>query len=190
VALFDADDISLPLRLEKQVAFLEKHPRIAAVGSHIYIIDENSKRIASRKYRCSPREIREHMLIRSPFAQPSVMLRSSVLHTIGKYELAQGYDRARDYDLWLRIGNKYPLANIDEFLVSYRVSKQQGKTTHLKPTIKSTLQVKRKWLFKKKLFTWEALLVYILEFFLLLLPNAFILWLFKQVMYTKVRNDT
>jgi hypothetical protein len=35
----DADDISLPTRFEKQVAFLNEHPEVGAVGSPVLIID-------------------------------------------------------------------------------------------------------------------------------------------------------
>ncbi len=189
IALFDADDISAPNRLERQVAFLDKNPTIGAVGSDILIINEKSELIASRTYHHHPKQIAKHLLIRSPFAQPAVCLRKEVLTTVGVYTSENGHDRARDYDLWLRIARKYPLANIDAFLLSYRVSDHQGKKTHLKETIRSTLQVKRKYLFKSQYFRCIAVVVFLLEYILLLFPSKFILWLFKKLMYKKVNND-
>lgn len=43
-ALMDADDIALPERFEKQLEYLEAHPELAAVGSSIWIVDEESRR--------------------------------------------------------------------------------------------------------------------------------------------------
>lgn len=51
VARHDHDDISDPLRLEQQVAYLEANPDVALVGSRAWLIDEEGKRIG-RLDRC------------------------------------------------------------------------------------------------------------------------------------------
>src|SRR5262245_28004345 len=40
VARMDADDVSVPDRLQKQVAFLDAHPACVAVGGWIEVVDE------------------------------------------------------------------------------------------------------------------------------------------------------
>src|SRR5580704_17809473 len=42
-ARIDADDICLPKRLERQVAFLETHPTVAALGSQYIVMDTLGK---------------------------------------------------------------------------------------------------------------------------------------------------
>ena len=41
IARMDADDISLPGRLEKQLKYMERHPQIGILGTWIYSIDKN-----------------------------------------------------------------------------------------------------------------------------------------------------
>ncbi|MFW6025205.1 MAG: glycosyltransferase family 2 protein [Candidatus Woesearchaeota archaeon] len=184
-AIFDSDDISMPNRLEEQVRFLEEHDDYGAVGSHIYIINEESNIIAKRKYITEYSKIKKNILWESPFAQPSVMIRKEVIDVVGYYK-REGYDRARDYDLWIRIYDKYKIVNLDSFLLEYRVFSRQGKSTHLKETLKSTLQVKRKWLFKSNYINTLSILRYLAENILLLLPNKLILVVFKKMEYDEL----
>lgn len=183
-AIFDSDDISLPKRLELEVKFLEEHEDYAVVGGHIFIINESGNITGKRKYLTKLKKIKKDILIKSPFAQPTVMIRKSALDVVGYYK-SKGYDRARDYDLWVRLFNKFKIINLDKFLIKYRISSTQGKKTHLKETIKSTMQVQKKWLFKKKFFNISVLLNFVAECVLLLLPNKFVLWLFNKLRYKK-----
>ncbi|MFT4283120.1 MAG: glycosyltransferase family 2 protein [Candidatus Woesearchaeota archaeon] len=180
-AIFDSDDVCFRERLELQVAFLEKNKDYGLVGGNLIIIDEDSKKIGFRKYE---KEV-VNALYKSPVAQPSSMIRASVLGVVGVYSSEKGFDRSRDFDLWVRIFDKYKIRNIQKPLIKYRISKTQGKTTHLKETIKSTIQVQRKWIFKKKYFSLKSLSFMLLYYFLLLLPNSLVLWLFKKKEFKK-----
>lgn len=182
-AIFDSDDISMNTRLGEQVKFLEKNPEYGAVGSHTYIINENSKIIAKRRYLTEYNKIKKNLLIKSPFAQPSVMIRKSVIDNVGMYNKTNGYNRSRDYDLWLRIADKYKIKNLDKYLFKYRVYPSQGKQTQLQETLLSTIQIQKKWIFKKRYFSIKALINLFFEYFLLLLPEEFVFKLFKELYY-------
>ena len=181
-AIFDSDDISMPERLEKEVEFLENNPDYGVVGSHIYIIDENSRIIGKRNYETDAQKLKKRILLRSPLAQPSVMIRKAVIENIGKYDTKK-YDRAKDYDLWIRISDRYKLKNINEFLIKYRLSSSQGKKTHLKETLKSTIQIQQKWLFRLKYFNLKLFFYIFIEYLMLILPEKIVLWIFKNVIY-------
>ena len=49
IARQDADDISLPPRLEEEVNFLDKHPTVGLVGSYAWMIDEKGKILSDFK---------------------------------------------------------------------------------------------------------------------------------------------
>jgi glycosyltransferase involved in cell wall biosynthesis len=180
-AILDSDDVALPERLEQQVAFLEAHPDYALVGGHTLIIDEDGKPAGIRRYPTDYAAICRTITRYNPIAQPAVMLRRSLLGSAAPYNA--GYPRCQDYDLWLRLAAQHPIANLDRPVIKYRVSAQQGKRTHLRRTLALTLQLQRKWLFHHKFRSLGNWAYVAAEHGLLLLPEPWVLALFKRVTY-------
>jgi glycosyltransferase involved in cell wall biosynthesis len=118
VARMDSDDISLPHRLEKQFAFLEDHPECGAVGSSFYEIDENGKIVGITRVPTESSEIRALLREQNCIGHGTVMMRKDVLLTCGGYD--ERFKYAQDYDLWLRMSEKYEMANIEEPLYCWR----------------------------------------------------------------------
>jgi glycosyltransferase involved in cell wall biosynthesis len=142
VALLDADDISLPDRFEKQLAFLEKRPDIAVVGSQLEIIDSESRHIGYRGYPTEPGKLLAALPIFNPIAQPSVMFRRSAVIDVGGYQ----YQVIEDYELWCRMAaSGYRFANLPEVLTRYRVHPQAMKSTNLRASLVATIDVKRRY---------------------------------------------
>ena len=181
LAILDADDVALPDRIEAQVAFMEAHPDHALVGGHTLIIDENSQPRGLRSYPLQYAAICDVIGRYNPFAQSAVLLRRSLLAQVGSYDPA--FPRCQDYDLWLRIASRFPVANLDRPLIRYRISAAQGKRTHLRQTLSLTLQLQRRWLFHPRFFRVHNALYVALEHALPLLPDAAILALFERVRY-------
>jgi len=181
LAIMDGDDVSMPHRLERQVAFLEEHPDHALVGGNTLIIDEMSRVVGSRRYPSRDREIRRVITRFNPIAQPTVMLRRSALERVGGYD--ERYPRCQDYDLWCRMAARYPIANLDEYTLKYRISSTQGKKVHLRDTLRFTLQIQRQWLFHPGFFHPLNVLTFGLEHVLLKLPEPLVMELFKMTTY-------
>jgi len=123
IARMDADDISLPHRLKTQLAYLDYHPEIAAVGSWISHIDENGNEVEVARYETDPRWIRAQLLQNSQVCHPSAMFRKTVKGYNVKYDESIRY--AQDYALWVSILPYGEIANIPEVLFCYRTSNQQ-----------------------------------------------------------------
>lgn len=120
----DSDDTSLPERLERQVAFLDAHPGIAAVGSWMIRTDESGTRYRGPLLRPTrPRDIRARILFTSCFKNPTMMARTQVLREFG---FRERFVISSDIDLWSRVSEKHALANLPAFLVRYRA----GGTSH------------------------------------------------------------
>ena len=117
IARMDQDDISLPERLGKQVAFMDAHPKVGVCGTWAKIIDDRGTVVSLRR---SPKGKAAHRLCwrPTPFMHPTCMLRSALLR---EHRYRQGFPHAEDYELWLRLCQKTLFANIGEYLLLYRV---------------------------------------------------------------------
>jgi hypothetical protein len=123
VARMDADDVALPERLARQLEALEAQPELALVGSAVTVIDEDGRRLTSISYPQLPHEIRERLAVGNPLAHPTVMMRREALEHVGGYRASFAY--AEDYDLWLRLSERYELSNLAEELLCYRLHPRQ-----------------------------------------------------------------
>jgi len=120
IARHDADDVSLPTRIEKQIKFLEFNTKVVAVGSSMKVMDESSKVLHAHFVLLSDPELRQELFIRSPFAHGSVMFRKEAAIKAGLYK--QSFWPAEDYEFWLRLSCYGLLANLNEPLYIYRES--------------------------------------------------------------------
>lgn len=122
VARMDADDISLPDRFEKQLAYLECHPEVAVLGGWIQEVDgETLEPVAVREVPCTQTEIRQFLKMRSPLNHVTVMFRKGAVLAVGNY---QAFYCVEDYYLWARMTARgYLLANIPDILTNVRVDR-------------------------------------------------------------------
>lgn len=116
IARMDADDISLPERLSKQVALLDHTPEIGACGSAY-------RYIGSRSYTAYLPTSCAHaftmLSTNSSLGHPTALIRKSVLnkHRI-RYET--DYPYAEDFVLWIRLAQVSCLMSLAEPLLLYR----------------------------------------------------------------------
>ena len=101
IAHQDADDYSHPTRLEKQITYLRKNPKVGVLGTNRQTLNRQGK---IRDHKPMPEQaVFDDLLHRNLIINGSAMVRRSVL------EQADGYDEwfptCEDYDLWLRIAD-------------------------------------------------------------------------------------
>jgi glycosyltransferase involved in cell wall biosynthesis len=118
-AIMDADDVSLPDRLTRQVEFLETHMQVAVLGGAVEWIDTGGNSLIVRENPTGHREIEAVLRECCPLWQPSVMLRRDVFLAAGGYRAA--FASAEDYDLWLRLAERCEIANLPEVVLRYRI---------------------------------------------------------------------
>lgn len=117
-AIQDADDISYPRRIERQVECMLKNPELAAVFTgHDVIIDGRSlaPRFAAKSIEQSRRDIEK---FRMPAHDPTVMFRISKVQNM-RYE--PGLRVGQGWDYILRVGEHHPMLVLNECLYSYRI---------------------------------------------------------------------
>jgi len=118
IARQDADDISMPERLEKQISFLEEHKSVALLGTTVKIIDENGSLIHIRKYPCDSSSIKKVIKDDNYFCHGSVVFRKQFFSELGGYR--EIFSSAQDYDLWLRFAENFEVANLSTPLYTRR----------------------------------------------------------------------
>lgn len=129
VARMDADDVALPFRFTRQVAFLDNHPGVAVVGSAVTLIDQEGNAIRDVAYPLAPLEVFEFLIkLGCALAHPAVMMRRAAVVGIGGYRDA--YQHAEDYDLWLRVSETMALANLPDRLLYYRQHPDKSSLRH------------------------------------------------------------
>lgn len=121
IARMDADDISLPNRLEKQLLFFNNNPDIVMLGSSAIIINNSGKEIQTLKMYLQPKLIFSNLFFMNMFIHSSIMGEANILKKI-KYD--HNYYLAEDYYLWSQIALKHKTANIQEPLVKLRVHEE------------------------------------------------------------------
>ena len=120
LARMDADDISCPSRLEKQVAFLDADPGCVAVGCDLDVIDEAGEPIGALAFPREHREIVDALISRGALslAHPAVVMRTDACLAVGGYRAVTF--PGGETDLWLRLSSVGRLANLPEPLLRYR----------------------------------------------------------------------
>lgn len=117
IAWQDADDISLPYRLEKQYNYMEINTDVGICGGYLAYFEAN-KELGIRKYPTTDQELRKLIFRQSPVAQPSAIIRMECFDSVGLFPMASPV--AEDLAMSFQIGTKYKFANLPEVLIRYR----------------------------------------------------------------------
>lgn len=120
IARQDADDISHPERLKKQIDFLNINPGIGLVGTQARIIDtKGNDTRRTHKHETKDIILKAQLYFDNPIVHSSVLFRRSVLEKAGKYDESKP-GLLQDLDLWFRFSKVSGIANLPEALQDYR----------------------------------------------------------------------
>ncbi len=134
----DADDIALPNRIEKQVAFMESNEGCILCGTAFESFSEIGRKVVV--YPQQDMEIRFRFLYQCPFAHPTVIMRTALLN---KYNLrfSANHKDCEDLELWIRMGDYGQLANLPDVLLKYRVHDKSLSQVHSEKRWQQTKEV-------------------------------------------------
>ncbi len=141
IAWQDADDISMRHRLEEQVEYMEKYPKVGILGGFLKIIDGKGTTKYVRTYAAEDNLLRKKIFRYSPVAQPTAMIRRKIFNEIGAYSLR--YPPAEDIDVSFRIGLTYKFANLQKVTVKYREYEDSQTFRKLRKIELSTMEIRK-----------------------------------------------
>jgi glycosyltransferase involved in cell wall biosynthesis len=129
IARMDGDDVSLPHRFEKQVAFMEAHPECVVVGADVMMIDPEGDRLCRLNHHCDHDLIDRDCLLGNGTAlsHPVILMRKSALDAINGYNPV--IKTGQDLDLYLRLCEVGKASNLPEILLLWRQHPQSINRT-------------------------------------------------------------
>lgn len=156
-ARMDADDISLPNRIDEQMAFLLAHPEIDVVGGATNEIDENgNNRNKINHYPLTPDECYHYFSKRDPLAHPAVLIKQSYFDKAGCL-YRPDFRKNQDTMLWfdgLKKGVK--IANLDEVVLNFRLNNDFFTTRRNGYAFAKGLLEQRKMINRELHYGWKA----------------------------------
>jgi glycosyltransferase involved in cell wall biosynthesis len=174
IAYVSSDDVWEPDKLEKQVKFLDKNPRIAAVFTKVKVIDEESNDFTNEKHtyysvfdqknRSNAEWLRYFFLNGNCLCHPSVLLRRSVYNDVGLYN--ENMANIPDFEMWIRICLKQNIHILDEKLIKFRVRDKEANASSGRPENRIRTR------FEYKILMDHYLKIDDIEFFLKIFPDA------------------
>ena len=130
VARMDCDDVSLPQRIERQIAYLKDHPEYDLVGTYMQAFDDcGKKEIVQTKLRPERYDLPKG----APFCHATIVMRTEAMKKLNGYCISNHTLRTEDIDLWYRFfAAGFVGANIPEPLYLVRVDKAAYRRRKLK----------------------------------------------------------
>ena len=140
-ARIDSDDLWEKNKLELQVEYLKEHPEHKICFTHVSIIDENDQVIDSEleKLYAVDHERQEEWLetfffLGNCLPMTSVLMTTKIMVEIGDFNIA--YRQLHDFDYWIRIAKRYPMAVIPKKLA--RIRRYESETNNSNISEKNT----------------------------------------------------
>jgi len=142
VARMDADDISVPARLAKQVMFLQDNPKVIVVGGQCELIDREGNSIGMKNFPMEHCDIYDALYQYNPIQHPSLMINRKLL---GKEKITY-HSRvllAHDLEILFKLAQYGELANLSDTILLYRIHSDSLSLRNPKETFRHTLAVRK-----------------------------------------------
>lgn len=142
IARMDSDDISLPTRFEKQVAYMDANSDVGILGTSIMQFTNNGDENPSQKKSCVSYM---DVAFNCPVCHPSAMMRRAVLEKYG-LRYRPEYLHAEDYDLWAQAVLVTKIHNLPDILLRYRWHNSNISVTEKAPQAQTAERIRRELL--------------------------------------------
>lgn len=182
IARMDSDDISKKDRLKKQLDFFKRNNLVAICGTWAVLINEKGDFIKKTELPVTNEEIKRNLIKFNPFIHSTMMFRRSLIENGGFYR--KDFEGAEDYELVVRISQKYKLANIPEYLHFHRLEFSGISFAHLKKVEMQSLKTRVIALKEYGYPFWN--MIYLLKpLVLYLFPSQLKLFFLKNIIFKK-----
>lgn len=141
-ARMDADDLSNPERLAKQVDFLEEHSEVGVLGTGAAQVDSRGRFISTLVMPQMHELILWHFFFDLPIIHATVMMRKEILHLAGGYRAE--FAHSEDMDLWSRMIFQTRFVNLSTILYTRRLHRASIGSTESRTQVYLTTAIRQK----------------------------------------------
>ena len=144
IAPMDADDVSTPQRLERQIGFLENHEKVGVLGGAFEVIDDQGRWLFHVQPPLEDESIRAAFRSFSfPILHATAVLRKRA------FDATEGYRsqflHAEDNDLFYRISESWGVANLPNVVLRKRIHSNEVSVRNLRQQVLSLLGAHALW---------------------------------------------
>lgn len=122
IAFLDADDVWMPTKIEEQIKLFESNKDLSLVYSNCYAINRSGRALGVlfNPVKLHRGRVFEKLLLDSFITTSSVVIKKQVLNAIGMFD--ERFLVSQDFDLYLRIAERYNINFVDRPLFKYRLN--------------------------------------------------------------------
>ncbi len=132
IAFMDPQGVALKSRIAKQVSYLMKNPKAAAVGSQATLVDDNNKKLEKSEFPTHHEEIYGHLLAGESMRFETTMVEKTRLpKDILKFKKNTHYPFVYA-DVFMKIGLYKELANLKDNLVMARINSEKKQLVNIR----------------------------------------------------------
>lgn len=139
IARLDCGDLNKENKYTKQYNYLQQNPDVYLLGSWADMVDENGNYLYTLRHPVTYNKIKKQMFLNSMYVHPSVVFRTEVLNTVGKYPC--NYPAAEDYAFFFKIIKNYKSENYPEALLIYEINSKSISLSKRKLQVKNRLKI-------------------------------------------------
>src|SRR3990167_9115094 len=119
IARMDADDISLPKRLEIQLNFMKRNPDVDLCRTWVDKINGKGQVVGDWKPATSDKSIKRYLGWHTAVIHPTFFAKAKFFEQLNYYD--PKFDYAEDYELLMRARKRFKMANIPQKLLKWRL---------------------------------------------------------------------
>jgi glycosyltransferase involved in cell wall biosynthesis len=147
VAFLNSDDTYTNDSLDKVVKYFKENPDCMWLTGYCRIIDEDGKEIREFVTEYKNKKLRNYsfnkLLIENFISQPATFWRKEVMDELGY--LDEDYHYSMDQEYWCRIGSKYDLHLIPEYLAEFRFTSGTKTGSSIEKTLKESKRIAERY---------------------------------------------
>jgi glycosyltransferase involved in cell wall biosynthesis len=147
VAVQDADDWSLPERIERELGVLDSRPEVAVVGCRMREVGPDGRELRPRTSFAAG-EVSRALMRFNPLPNSCAAFRREPALAVGGYDPRYRY--AMDHDLWLRLADEHLVFTLDETLAVRRMGPSNVAARRERAQLAETLRIRARALRRRR----------------------------------------